>query len=524
VYAEDRVTALEEHLRGGGGGIKRKAERYEESPFIPMEKLGLKEKKIMKKTLGSLLLVAMMLAVMVPVTSAQLGDCDLSSFSVQNLGALDAEVWVRFYSEAGAEVVPANLNATTTNPFSLAPGGVKQIYVPGIPDLPDGRYSVVIESTEAIAAIANLIGYTGACGPGNWPAFNGSYSGFDAGQVEFYLPSIVYSFSNWNSLLSVQNTTDAAIDVTVTIKDPRGNPDRVKSYTAVPAYSAVHLDLETEGGALGLVAGLNGSAVVNATGAVVVTDNQTAYAGGNGLTQSYNGFLGGATTLYAPALYNMFPAANGWRSSINVQNIGAANTNVTVQFSDGGADMACSNNPLGPGESCLLYMPDRTGGATEFSGVIVSSAEPIVGLVNASNGNLKEAQTYSAIPAGSGSGTVSFAIVMKTFPGPTGGWNTNFLVQNIGAAACDALTIDYSDDPDTGAAGPSYQVTGPFDPGEYYSVYQPADTNLPANWYSGAVSVTCNNGQPLAGIVNQTNAKNNRDNGDWSMSYNGVGQ
>jgi len=480
----------------------------------------------MKKAAVSFLLVAVMLAVLVPVTSAQIGDCDRSSFSVQNLGSAEATVWVRFYNDAGQEVLPTMLAAGVPNPFTLAPGAVYEVYVPGVPDLPDGRYSVVIESTEPVAAIANLIGYTGACGAGNWPAFNGSYSGFESGQTTFYMPSIVYAFSNWNSLLSIQNTTGDPINVTVTIRDPRGNPDRVKTYSNVPANSSVHLDLETEGAGLSLVPGLNGSAIVEATGAVVVTDNQTAYGGGNGLTQSYNGFMSNtaATRLYAPALYNMFPRANGWRSSINIQNVGTGDTNVTIQFSDGGADMACSNNPLGAGESCLLYMPDRTDGGSEFSGIIVSSAQPIVALVNASNGNLKEAQTYSAIAEGTGGATVSFANVMKTFPGPSGGWNTNFLVQNIGSSACDALTIDYSDDVNTGAVGPSYTVNGPFNPGEYLSVYQPADSNLPANWYSGAVSVTCNNGQPLGGIVNQTNAKNNTSNGDWSMSYNGVGQ
>jgi hypothetical protein len=166
-------------------------------------------------------------------------------------------------------------------------------------------------------------------------------------------------------------------------------------------------------------------------------------------------------------------------------------------------------------------MVSRADGGNEFSGVISSDAEPIVAIVNASNGNKKEAQTYSAIADGSGAATVSFPLVMKFFPGPTGGWDTNFLVQNIGAAACDALTVDYSDDVSTGAVGPSYGIAGPIAPGAYVSVYQPGDTNLPANWYSGSVAVTCDNGQPLGGIVNETNHINNTSNGDWSMSYNG---
>ena len=472
------------------------------------------------KTLKALIVVLVLLAVVVPVASAQLGDCDRSSFSIQNLGTSAATVTVYFYDEAGTESQPADLGGGQPNPFSLDPGAQYQVYVPGIPSLADGRYSVVIESTEPVAVIANMIGYTGACGAGNWPAFNGSYNGFDAGAGTYYMPSIVYAYSNWNSLISIQNVNATTADIEITIKDPRGNPDVTQSWTAVPAYASVHLDLE--GSAIGLVAGLNGSAIVESSLPVAVVDNQTAYGGGNGLTQTYNGFASGgaATKFFAPALYNMFPAANGWRSSINVQNVGAATTNVTVSFSDGGVDMACSNNPLDPGESCLLTMVSRADGNTEFSGVINSDSQPIVAIVNASNGNKKEAQTYSAIADGSGAETVSFPLVMKTFPGPTGGWDTNFLVQNIGAADCASLLVEYSDDVNSGAAGPSYTIAGPLVPGAYASVYQPGDTNLPANWYSGSVAVTCTGGL-LGGIVNETNHINNTSNGDWSMSYNG---
>jgi hypothetical protein len=473
----------------------------------------------MKKTLGTLVLVAAMLAVMVPVAFAQLGDCDNSSFSIQNLGTAQATVTVTFYNEAGASFVPTPLDGSgTTNPFALDAGAQYQVYVPGIGTLPDGRYSVVIESTEPVAVIANLIGYTGNCGAGNWPAFNGSYSGFDAGAATYYLPSVVYAFSNWNSLISVQNVTADPIDVDITIKgDPSG--DVLKSYSAVPGFSSVHLDLQTEGAGLGLAGNLNGSAIVEATGAVVVTDNQSNYGGGFGLTQSYNGFASGGTTFYAPALYRMFPAAGAWRSSINIQNIGSGPTDVTLSFSDGGTPMTCP--ALAAGASCLLLMVNRTDGPTSFAGTITSSAEDIVAIVNASNGNKKEAQTYSAIAGGGTAATVNFPLVMDHFPNGTGGWDTDFLVQNIGTSDCSALTVDYSDDASTGAIGPTYTIAGPFAPGAAQSVYTPGDTNLPANWYSGSVAVTCDNGQPVGGIVNETNRIQSTSNGDWSMSYNG---
>jgi len=475
----------------------------------------------MKRTVGTLIMIAALLAIAVPSAFGQLGDCDNSSFSIQNLGTADATVAVTFYEEDGTAHTPTTLDSVTTNPFTLAAGAMYQVYVPGIPGLADGRYSVVVESTEPIAVIANLIGYTGACGPGNYPAFNGSYSGFDNGDGTYYLPSVVYGFYNWNSLISIQNTTASDASVTVTIKDPRGNPDKTKNYS-IPAFASAHLDLETEGAGLGLVSGLNGSAVIEATtGQVVVTDNQTAYGGGKGLTQSYNGFASGAPTLYVPALYTGF---YNWNSSINIQNVGTAATDVTITYDDGTVNdknnHACLGN-LSPGESCLVYTPsDKPAGATAFAATITNSAgQDLVAIANAANGKTKQSQTYNSFLGGSD--TVGLPIIMRGFYN----WNTSFRIQNVGTADT-TITITYSNDPDTGASGATYTHSETLSPGEAVEVYQPADAHLTdPNWKSGSVTIVSNSGQPIAGIVNETNAvRQQAGDGDWSMSYNGKNQ
>lgn len=475
-----------------------------------------------KKSLATLILVVALLAVAVPSTFAQLGDCDNSSFSIQNLGTSNATVTVTFYDEAGAPTAPATLDSGgTTNPFSLPAGNMYQVYVPGVPGLADGRYSVVIESTEPTAVIANLIGYTGSCGAGNYPAFNGSYSGFDDGDGTYYLPSVTYSYYNWNSLISVQNTTSSSASVTVTIKDPRGNPDRTKNYT-IPAYASAHLDLETEGAGLSLVSGLNGSAtIVATTGEVVVTDNQTAYGGGNGLTQSYNGFASGAATLYVPALYSAF---YNWNSSLNIQNVGGAATDVTVTYDDGTVNDKNNVSCLGalaPGASCLVYMPaDKPAGDADFAATVTNSAgEDLVAIANAANGNTKQSQTYNGFLGGSSK--VGLPIIMRGFYN----WNTAFTIQNVGSADT-TIAITYSTDPDSGATGATYTHSETLSAGESVQVYQPADTNLTdPNWHSGSVTVVSNSGQPIAGIVNETNsARQQAGDGDWSMSYNGQNQ
>jgi len=158
------------------------------------------------------LFVVLTLALAAVSANAQLGDVDNSSFTVQNVGDGQAAVLVTFYNENGVAYTPDPLNAGKPNPFTLDPGASFEVYVPGIPALADGRYSVVISSDQEIVAIANLIGQNTA----GTVFYNGSYSGMSAGAESVYLPSIVYEYYNWNSLVSIQNAGSAATDVTVT--------------------------------------------------------------------------------------------------------------------------------------------------------------------------------------------------------------------------------------------------------------------------------------------------------------------
>jgi hypothetical protein len=151
------------------------------------------------KKLAVLILLASLVAV---PAYAQLGDTDNSSFVIQNLGAGPATVTVTFYNEAGNPFTPNPILTGVANPFTLAAGQKQDIYMPAVLGLADGRYSVVIESTEPIGVVANLIGQSA----GGAPFYNGSYSGFDMGATTIYFPSTQYRFYNWNSLMSVQNT------------------------------------------------------------------------------------------------------------------------------------------------------------------------------------------------------------------------------------------------------------------------------------------------------------------------------
>jgi len=435
------------------------------------------------------LVVVLVLTLSVSAAHGQLGSTDNASFTVQNLGTSTATVLITFYDEGGSSYTPSPLNAGQPNPFTLTAGASFEVYVPGIAGLVDGRYSVVISSDQPVVAIANLIGQAGAT------FYNGSYSGVSAGSTTVYLPGVVREYYNWNSLISVQNAGSAATNVTI-----QYSPGGYTHTATVQPGAAAHFDLETNPPA-GMPSGFSGSAIVTASQPLAVTDNQTA---DGGFTQSYNGFSSGATTFYAPALYNGY---YGWVASLNIQNVGGASTSVTVDYTDSVANEVYS---LDAGGSVLIYMPSQPAHASLFAATITSSSQPIVAIVNAAHPTLNQAQTSSAFSGGSS--TVGLPTVMKDYYD----WDTSFTVQNVGSASTE-VTVCYS-------GGYACYNLPSLAAGASDEIYQPAEAFLPSG-YRGSVTLTSSGGVPIAAIVNEANpVQQAAGAGDWSMSYNGFNQ
>jgi hypothetical protein len=440
------------------------------------------------------LLLALIVLNVSPV-NAQLGTTDKSSFAVQNISDSTATVTISFITTTGSVITPPELNSGKPNPFDLPAGASWEVYVPGIPNLDDGQYSVMISSTQKIVAIANLVGE----GINN---FNGSYSGFESGAQTFYLPAVVYNYYGWYSLLSVQNVGTASTNVTVTITCSDG---LVGTLTAlnVPMSGSVHFDLEKTV-PTGFLASTkcNGSAVVTSSGQpITAVDNQTVPTAGN--TQSYSGTASGATSLYVPALYKSY---YGWNASLNIRKLAAGNTTVTVTYSDSGSS-TCNLTDLKP--SCLLYIPTEHAGNGYFGATITTSPTMnILSVVNAANG--AQAQTYNAINSANTTAAVSIPSVMKSYYG----WNTSFTCQNVGTAAT-TLRVEYN-----GFSGNAYNTIS-ISPGKTIEVVQSAEAFLPFG-YQGGLNVTANTTSALIScIVNFNNATQMRTTtGDWSMSVN----
>jgi len=448
-----------------------------------------------KFKLLSLFLLLSFLVITASPVNAQLGTTDKSSFAVQNISDSTATVTVSFITTNGDVITPTELNSGKTNPFELLPGASWEVYVPGVPDLPDGQYSVLISSTQKIVAIANLVGE----GTTN---FNGSYSGFESGATPFYLPSVVYNYYGWYSLISVQNVGSTSTDIDVTITCSNGSVGTL-SATNVPASSSVHFDLENVV-PTGFTASTscNGSAVITSSGApIIAVDNQTVPTAGN--TQSYSGSASGASSLYVPALYKSY---YGWNASLNIRKLAAGSTTVTVTYSDSGVS-TCDLTDVTP--SCLLYIPTEHSGNGYFGATITTSPSmDVLAVVNAANG--AQAQTYNAINSANATNAVSIPSVMKSYYG----WNTSFTCQNVGSLPT-TLHIEYN-----GYTGNAYDTIS-LSEGDTLEIVQNTETFLPLG-YQGGLNVTANDVSALVScIVNFNNATQMYSTaGDWSMSVN----
>jgi len=446
------------------------------------------------KLLVYFLLLTLIVVSFTPV-NAQLGATDKASFTVQNISDSTATVTVSFITTTGTVITPPVLNSGKSNPFDLAAGTSWEVYVPGIPSLANGQYSVMISSTQKVVAIANLVGE----GTKN---FNGSYSGFETGAATFYLPAVVYNYYGWYSLISVQNVGSAATDVTVSITCENGTTGTLTKSNVAPNSSA-HFELKSVV-PTGFTSGTkcNGSAVVTSSGQpIVAVDNQSVPAAGN--TPSYSGTSSGATSLFVPALYKSY---YGWDASLNVRKLAAGNTTVTVTYSDSGSS-TCNLTDAQP--SCLFYMPTVHAGNGYFGATITTSpAMNILAVVNAANG--AQAQTYNAINSADATSAVSIPSVMKSYYG----WNTSFTCQNVGSVAS-TLRVVYN-----GYPTKAYN-TATIQPGKTVEVVQNSETFLPLG-YQGGLNISANAvGAKVSCIVNFNNPiQMGSTQGDWSMSVN----
>jgi hypothetical protein len=443
----------------------------------------------MKKSFSLLLTLVLTLVIGLNVVSAQAimpGGPYQSAVSIQNKGNDLANVTVEFINSAGG------VQSSSVN-INIAVGDVGFIYIPSVSGLSSGFYSVVISSSQPVAAISNFSDTNSGA----------SYGAFDQGSTKWFLPSLYNNYYSYFSDIFVQNVSkNGPTDITLSIYElGSSSPVWQDTKTAVPSYATVQWE---QTGNTSLLLNRSYSGVVTTSGGEVVA---LANIFGSGGTEpqlySYNGLSTGSRTIYVPGVYNNY---YGWNASITVQNISSETANITVRYSTG-QENSYSILPKA-GRAIVIAVETTTPKGQQFSAVI-SSDQDIVVVTNMSN-PYNRAASYNGIDSTSATSTVLLPNVMKRYYD----YSSAVTCQNVDTMATN-ITYAFSN-------GKSVVVNNVV-PGANAMVYTPSlDGSLVPDKFNGSVTAT-SSGAKIVCIVNS-----NIDEGpkriqsmDQFYSYNG---
>src|SRR5262245_58715777 len=346
-----------------------------------------------------------------------------SAILINNPGTAEANVSVMFVKSDGTQAM------STPVLVKIAPGANTQLYAPNIAGLADGRYSVVIDSDQAVSAIANL--------SSDNPATSTSYNGIAQGDVgkSYNIASAYKNYHGFTSNLVIQNAGTATGNVTISYRSGVG---QVASETrSIPANASVTVD---QGATAGLPDGFIGSAVVT-------SDQDTAtifLVSGTGQLSSGRGAKSGTPIVFAPVIYNQY---FGFVTNVFVQNLDTTATNVTIEYFDSrtGGSVGSEQASIQPGSSATFFQFDTARAQAlvpeGFNGSAVirsTDNKSIIAVTNINNPSLGYLEAYNGFPSSGATPRASCPAIMKNYHN----YNTSLTVQNVGTVPTN-LTIQY---------------------------------------------------------------------------------
>lgn len=320
-----------------------------------------------------------------------------------------------------------------------------------------------------------------------------------------YAPAIMnQAYGGYTTGLGITNTGSATTTVTVTYRNADGTAiSTTRSQSLAPnAFWGLY---QGEPGTP-LPTNFNGTAIITSSPAqnLAVIVNET----GPGGFLTYTASNSGATTLYAPVVFNN--AYGGYNTGMGIQNVSStATANVTINYT-GGAVTKSETFTVPPRGYKGIYngAGNAAGLPGNFAGSgVITSDQPVVAIVNEIIGSL--GTSYNTIVAGVP--TINLPLVENAY----NGFSTGFGVENVGTGSATVTVVYY--DPVTGlqvGVGPTLTLA----PGAYAGVYQGpgGDGGVPAGTSATATLTVTNpsGGGKLAVIVNQQSSTS-------FMSYSG---
>jgi len=456
---------------------------------------------------------------------AQGGLTYTSGVQVVNLDAVNAaSIQLIYYDQATGNQV-ATVNDTV-------PAGGSKTYFP-LTGVTNFNGSMVISSNTQIAAIANTITPTGD--------YEASTTGFSGGSTSFNLPLVMCNNSGFNTFFNVQNAGTADANITINYIPAGAGVSGQSEIATIKVGAAKTFDQQI------------GSSTKNCTqladgtgkfvGGAQITSNQPVVATVMQLNSTtfrilmgYNGFAAGSGTVELPLI---MANNNGFYTGVQVQNTGTASTNVTLDYSPN--NVSGGNNPtdetftLAAGASKTILQagaPPGNGSVNNWGtvGKYVGAAtvtnnngQPMVAIVNqvynGSPGFGPVGTAYEGFNPATATANISTPLIMSN----NSGFYTGVQVQNVGAANCPSVTIDYG--PNTGGAGNPVNEVFSLNAKASWTVIQsgaPPGNNSANNWttigkYVGSAEISAP-GCTIIAIVNEIRVST----GDWFMTYTGI--
>jgi hypothetical protein len=445
-----------------------------------------------------------------------------SAIVIANPNAVDATVSVNFVNSSGNPV----LNPAAS--YTIAAGSNRLVYVPGLANLPDGRYAVVVDSDQPVVANANLE----SSGPYTSTAYVGIPQG-DA-STQFFIPeaSRNYGPAVTSSSFVIQNAGSADANVTITYRDRNGNTlTAATETTTVKSNASVTMNQSDNAN---LPGGFLGSAEITSTqpvAAILLSSETTPTT-----LASARGARSGAPTANMPFILHEY---YGHNTVVLVQNVDTTATSVEVEYFDaGGNPVAGKDTATIQPKSSTIFLQFNAGATVAkvpagFNGsAVVRSLDNkniiAVGKITARRdarvygvegaaGEWLEA--YNGVTAAASTNKVTCPTILKAYvdpavavspdPAVARGFNTGATVQNLGTGPTN-LTWRYSD-------GTTIVDPVPLNPGATRFQFSP---NFVASArFTGSLTVE-SSGQKIAAVVNQTGKYDNTLDGDMLLTYN----
>ncbi len=330
------------------------------------------------------------------------------------------------------------------------------------------------------------------------PFRSAAYTGVDKLATEAHIPLLHKNNGAWTSDIFIQNTRNAAANVTVEFKVAAifgQGTDCTQNYT-IAAYGMRKIDL----GSLSCVGSsfLGGARITSTQPVVVATTERT----GSLLMETSNAVGPATGTGYLPLVQN--EGGSGWTSGLSLQNV--SNNTQTLNASyyvRSGAACGSANYPNVGAYRPYIVNPFPPSCPDIIEGATLTGPDRVTAMLNQLRPTNSYASTYTAIATPGKTIYLPFWLKQS-------GWVPGLAVYNPNNQSASVTVRYYNADGSLNSSPPSQATIAAHGVAIFYNTPSAAS-------FSGSAVVTSN--QPVAAVLNHSSSSSG---GDGLMTYEGL--